>query len=159
MLLIPDLRVKAQQYILFSHYFFVGKRRRHKIFCYPWVKLNHPSRNRAQYSRVFPSPPHPFFSFIIALYSPINYLLPWIVYVLPYTPYSSTYLLYSLVSFLRSHISPYPAIYTLYSLVPSLFSHISPYPSSYPLYSLASSLYSYISPYPSTYPLYSLVHT
>ena len=126
--------------------------------CYPFVELNHPSRTHAQYSRVFPCPLHTVFSFIIALYSHKNYLLPCIVFVYSnISTYPSTYTLYSLVSSLYSHISPYPSRYPLYSLVSSLYSHISPYPSRYPLYSLVSSFYSHISPYPFTYPLYSLV--
>ena len=61
--------------------------------CYPWVKLNHPSRNHAQYSRVFPCPLHRVYSVTIALYSHKNYLLPCIVFVLP-SPCHSTYPLY-----------------------------------------------------------------
>ena len=126
--------------------------------CYPFVELNHPSRTHAQYSRVFPCPLHTVFSFIIALYSHKNYLLPCIVFVYSnISTYPSTYTLYSLVSSLYSHISPYPSRYPLYSLVSSLYSHISPYPSRYPLYSLVSSFYSHISPYRFTYTLYSLL--
>ena len=78
---------------------------------YPLVKLNQPSRNRAQYSHVFPCPLQGIGIQSSHLYSPstptyisplmfsISPLLPCIVFRL------TTYPLYSLVSSLYSHTS------------------------------------------------------
>ena len=106
--------------------------------CYPWVKLNHPSRNHAQYSRVFPCPLHRVYSVTIALYSHKNYLLPCIVFVLPYIP----------VPF---YISPLLPLYRLCTpIYPRTLLHI---PST-PLYRLCTPIYPRaFLPTPST-PLY-----
>ena len=105
--------------------------------CYPWVKLNQPSRNRAQYSRVFPCPLRGIGIQSSHLYSPstptyisplmfsISPLLPCIVFRLP------TYPLYSLVSSLYSPHIPstplyrpctpiYPCAFYKYPLLPCI---------------------------------------
>ena len=164
-----DLRVKAQQYILCSQYFVLGKRRRLKI-C-PILGLNLINLRGTVPST--PSYSHALFraweySLLISILRPLPHILapycsPYPLYSLVSSLYShislcpSTYTLHSLASSFYSHISPYPSTYTLYSLVSSLFSHISQYTSTYTLYSLVSSLFSHISPHRSTYPLYSLV--
>ena len=174
MLLIPDLRVKAQQYILFSHYFFVGKRRRHKICVILGLNViilrgtpvySHRLRsssvlliyNRLILPNKLSTPLDRLYTSIYPLLFYISPLLPCIIFALPYIPVPCYIhpLLPSTVVVLP--FSPYPSTYSPYSLVSSLYSYISPYPSTYPLYSLVLSLYSNISPYPSTYPLYPLV--
>ena len=142
-----DHRVKAQQYILCSQYFVLGKRRRLKICLI--LGLNSIINLR----RTVPS----ILTYSHALKRAWEYsLLISILLLLPHilAPYRSPYPLYYLLSSLDSHISSYPSPYPLYSLVSSLYFHISPYPSTYTLYSLVSSLYSHISPYRSTYTLY-----
>ena len=141
MLLIPDLRLKAQQYILFSHYFFEGKRRRHKICVILGLNVIM-LRGTPVYSHRLRS------SSVLLIYNrlilpnklstPLDRLCtsiyPLILYISPLLP----------CIILRSHISPYPAIYTFYSLVPSLFSHfprtLQHIPST-PLYRFCTPIY------------------
>ena len=141
MLLIPDLRVKAQQYILFSHNFFEGKRRRHKICVILGLNVIM-LRGTPVYSHRLRS------SSVLLIYNrlilpnklstPLDRLCtsiyPLILYISPLLP----------CIILRSHISPYPAIYTFYSLVPSLFSHfprtLQHIPST-PLYRFCTPIY------------------
>ena len=52
LLLVLDLRVKAQQYISSSNVPFPGQEAYALNLSYPWVKLNYPSRNLTHNSRV-----------------------------------------------------------------------------------------------------------
>ena len=142
--------------------------------CYPWVKLNHPSMNRAQYSGVFPSLHDPFLSFIIALYSPINYLLPCvctsiypllfyispllpcIIFALPYIPVPC-YIHPLLAS--TVFVLPYiPVPFFISPLLPCIVFVLQYIPIPFYIYPLLSwSLYSHVSTFFSTYTLYSLV--
>ena len=137
-LLLKDLRVKAQQYILCSQYFVLGKRRRLKICLI--LGLNSIINLR----RTVPS----ILTYSHALKRAWEYsLLISILLLLPHilAPCRSPYRLYSLESSLYSHISLCLSTYTLYSLVSSLFSHISPcllHIPSTPLYRLCAPIYS-----------------
>ena len=145
--------------------------------CYPFVELNHPSRNHAQYSRVFPCPLHTVFSFIIALYSHKIYLLPCIVFVLTYIPVPLyIYPLLPYVVFVLPYIPLlfyiYPLLHCIVFSVPYIpvpfyispvlpcIAFVLPYipvPSTYPLYCPCIAIVLPYIPVPSTYLLYFLV--
>ena len=108
-LLLMDLRVKAQQYILCSQYLVLGKRRRVKICLILGLNL-------INLRGTVPSAP----AYSHALFRAQEYsLLISILLLLPHilAPYRFPYPLYSLESSLYSHISLCPSKYTLYSLV------------------------------------------
>ena len=102
-------------------------------------------RNRDQYSSVFSWPLHTVFSFIIALHSYINYLLPCIVFAAPIYPRSLLHMTSTPLYRLCIPIYPRTLLHIpstpLYRLCTPIYPRTLLHIPSTPLYRLCSPIY------------------